>query len=174
MKAAQAEPDNPIAYHLLANTYPFSEGYTEGVRKRLRRFLQRSPDDPWANYYYGFTLAQPPDQRATPSEIKEAMRLLRRAVSLKPDFPEAQYQLGLILSEQQEWQQATQAFEATVRLQPDHVTAHYRLALAYRRLGKTAEAKAMLARYQELKAKQESELERRAAETIRFVQRLQR
>lgn len=172
LRAASNAPDDVTVYHLLADAYPGSRGHTQEVQEQLRRFHQRNPDNPWANLYYGLSLARPPDRKSTEAEVAAAVRLLQNAVALNPDLAEAQFELGLLLSEQGVWDEAVAALEAAVRLEPDLVAAHYRLALAYRRVGRNDEAKAMLDRYQELKVKEESELERRAAQTVRFMQGL--
>jgi tetratricopeptide (TPR) repeat protein len=172
LRAASAEPDDVTVYHLLADAYPGSHGHTREVQEQLRRFHQRNPDNPWANFYYGLSLGRPPDEQPTEADSAAAVRLLQNAVALKPDLAEAQFELGLLLSERGAWEEAVTALEAAVRLKPDFVSAHYRLALGYRRVGRNDDAKAMLARYRELKVQEESELERRAAQTVRFIQGL--
>jgi tetratricopeptide (TPR) repeat protein len=172
LRAASAAPGDVTVYHLLADAYPGSRGHTREVQEEFRRFHQRDPENPWANFYYGLSLGRPPDRQPSETDLAAALRLLQKAVALKPDLAEAQFELGLLLSEQGAWEDAVAALEAAVRLKPDFVSAHYRLALAYRRVGKSEDAKAMLARYQELKEQEESELERRAAQTVRFVQGL--
>lgn len=172
LRAATVAPDDVTVYHLLADAYPGSRGHTREVQAEFRRFHQRYPDNPWANFYYGLSLGRPPDQQPSETDLATALGLLRKAVALKPDLAEAQFELGLLLSEQGAWEEAVTALESAVRFKPEFASAHYRLALAYRRVGKSEDAKAMLARYQELKAQEESELERRAAQTVRFVQGL--
>jgi len=75
LEAAAAEPDNMMAYHLLANVYPVSRGHTEAAQQRFRQFCQGNPDDPWANYYYGMSLGRPPDKSPSEADLAEATRL---------------------------------------------------------------------------------------------------
>ena len=169
LRAAEAAPDSVMPYNFMIAAFPRASGHTEAVQQRLRQFQQRHPDNPWANYYYGFSLAQNPGRSPNEEELAEAVRLFRRAIALQPDLSEAHYQLGLLLFEQRQWREAVPALEAAVRVKPDFVEAHYRLALAYRRTGSSAEAQATLARYRVLKEKRDAELDRRTAQTTKFI-----
>jgi len=169
LRATAAAPDNEMGFRQLIAIYPFARGSTEQVQQRLRQFQQRHPDNAWANYCYGLALWQTPDRRPTLAELAEATRLLRRAIALHPELAEAHYQLGVLLTERRQWRQATPALEAAVRLKPDYVEAHYRLALAYQRIGNSAQAQTMLARYEKLKTEEDSELDRRTAQTTKFI-----
>jgi tetratricopeptide (TPR) repeat protein len=158
-----------MSYNFMIAAFPRASGHTEAVQRRLRQFQQRHPDNPWANYYYGFSLAQSPDQSPNEEELAEAVRLFRRAIALQPDLSETHYQLGVLLFEQRQWREAVPALEAAVRVKPDFVEAHYRLALAYQRVGNSAQAKATLARYRKLKERQDAELERRESQRTKFI-----
>ncbi len=169
LQAPEAASGNAMANSLLVDAFARASGYTDAVQRRLRRFQQRHPDDPWTNYYYGLSLAQVPDRRPSEEELAEATRLFQRAVALQPDLSEAHYQLGVLLFEQRQWREAVPALEAAVRVKPDFVEAHYRLALAYQRGGNSAQAKATLARYRKLKEQQDAELERRESQRTKFI-----
>lgn len=169
LQGAEEAPDNAMVHSMMVVAYPLSTGFTKTVQVRLRLFHQRHPDDPWANYYYGFSLAQPPEQRPGEEDVAEALKLFRRAVELKSDLSEAQYQLGMLYFGQSQWTKAIDAFEAAVEANPGYVEAHYQLALSYQRTGRRPQARAALARYRDLKEQQDAELDSREAARTKFI-----
>ena len=56
-----------------------------------------------------------------------------------------------------------------VQLDPNHVSAHYRLGLGLQRLGQLQEARQTLQRYQALKAQADQTIGERVAATTRFI-----
>jgi tetratricopeptide (TPR) repeat protein len=64
----------------------------------------------------------------------EALAALSTAERLDPDVAQVHYLRGTILGGQQRYAEAAHALERTVALNPRHVTARFRLALAYLRL----------------------------------------
>jgi tetratricopeptide (TPR) repeat protein len=167
--AARANPDSATAYQMLATAFPLSRDHTREAQQRFRRYYEKHPDDASANYYYGSSLGRPPDLKPSEAEIADAIRLLRRAISLDPNLADAHYELALLLSERGEWEEAVPSLEAAVRLKPDFVAAYYRLALGYQHVGRREEAKDMLARYQKMKKVEEDELAQRSDQTKRFI-----
>ena len=48
--------------------------------------------------------------------------LFKKAIQIKPDFVEAHYNLGIILYELGEYQQAVNSYENAIKIQPNHLT----------------------------------------------------
>jgi choline-sulfatase len=74
----------------------------------------------------------------------DALDALRRAAVLEPDGTQIHYLKGVILGNQQRYREAAVALERTVELNPRHVLARFKLALAYLRLGTTDRAETVL------------------------------
>jgi Flp pilus assembly protein TadD len=74
-------------------------------------------------------------------------------VSAHPDYPNAQYELGKILLDRGQLEDALGHLEVAARLSPGADFMHYQLQAAYRKLGRTAEADRELEIYKGLKAK---------------------
>jgi tetratricopeptide (TPR) repeat protein len=75
---------------------------------------------------------------------EEALAALRRAERLEPDLTQVHYLRGVILGGQDRYREAAVALEQTVKLNPRHVLARFKLALAYLRIGETDRAEVVL------------------------------
>jgi tetratricopeptide (TPR) repeat protein len=73
-----------------------------------------------------------------------ALAALAAAERLDPGVTQVHYLRGTILGGQQRYAEAARALERTVALNPRHVTARFRLALAYLRLSRLDEAEKTL------------------------------
>lgn len=74
----------------------------------------------------------------------EALQALERAERLEPDLTQVHYLKGTILGAQERYREAAVALERTVTLNPRHVLARFKLAVAYFRIGQGERAEAML------------------------------
>lgn len=74
----------------------------------------------------------------------EALQALERAERLEPDLTQVHYLKGTILGAQERYREAAAALERTVSLNPRHVLARFKLAMAYFRLGDSDRAEATL------------------------------
>lgn len=75
---------------------------------------------------------------------EDALEALARAERLQPDVTQIHYLRGVILGGQDRYREAAAALERTVQLNPRHVLARFKLALAYLRLGQTERAETVL------------------------------
>ncbi len=73
-----------------------------------------------------------------------ALDALRRAEGRQPDVTQVHYLRGVILGNQERYSEAAAALERAVEMNPRHVLARFKLALAYLRLGATGRAEAVL------------------------------
>src|SRR5258707_11851772 len=92
------------------------------------------------------------------NETEKAKELLNRALQLKADIPLAYIDLGAILAEQKQYQQAFAALQRAVALDPDQPDAHFRLARVYKAVGNTAESQKEFAKVRELQKKADQTL----------------
>ena len=79
---------------------------------------------------------------------------MKRAVQLDSNFAEAHLQLGSLYSRRGEYERAVPEFEVAVGLVPSLKEAHYRLALAYRHVGRTELAAHEMKLFQEARERQ--------------------
>jgi protein O-mannosyl-transferase len=75
---------------------------------------------------------------------EEAIRVLKRAISIKPDHPEAYYNLGRLYLIQGKMDDAITLLGTAIKLKPDYNDAYVNLAAVYIRVGRVKEAIALL------------------------------
>jgi tetratricopeptide (TPR) repeat protein len=101
--------------------------------------------------------------------VESAKHLLQHAIRADPSLPEAQFQMGMILQDQTDWEGSIPWLERAVKLKPELAQAHYRLALAYRRVGRQKDEQAEIALYKKFAGQEQAEMTRRLNEVTRFA-----
>jgi tetratricopeptide (TPR) repeat protein len=143
-KAEQQNPEAERVHYKIGAALLRLDRASEAAAE-LEIELKRSPGDPDVEYNLAYALLQT-SQRA------RALSLLRDVVANHADHPQAQYELGKALLEDGHLEEALPHLETAARLDPDRDYVHYQLQVAYRRLGRTAEADEELNLYREIKA----------------------
>jgi hypothetical protein len=131
--------------------HDYVEGYTnvglteivwekyESARTAIRKALSLDPNNARALYYDGLL-----QRRA--GNTKQEIADLRRVVEMFPQSRDARRELGITYYQQKDEHAALEQFQALQQIDPDDLTAHYNLAILYRRMGqrdKAAEQQAM-------------------------------
>jgi Flp pilus assembly protein TadD len=80
----------------------------------------------------------------------DAERELKRALEIDTNHAEARCFLGALYLENRDLVSATRELEVSVSLSPRYAKAHFYLGQAYLRAGRKEEAKAELARYEQI------------------------
>jgi tetratricopeptide (TPR) repeat protein len=78
---------------------------------------------------------------------------LERALTLDPDLPQARLAYGRALLRLDKPDKAIEQFQQVERLAPEEDSVHYHLANAYRKTGRSTDADAEMAKFQELAGK---------------------
>ena len=150
LEAVKAKPDSATAFFLLGEAYESAGKFQPEIEHAFESYLKRKPHDPWAHYHYAailYTRAQADGQ----NRYEAAALNLREALRLNPRFPEAYFESGLIALAEGKLQSAVEAFKKAISLDPQLAPAHYRLGLAYQRLGDAELAKQELDKFRALK-----------------------
>ena len=100
------------------------------------------------------------------ADPKQALVYLERAVALTPEFPQASLAYGRALSRQGDHAKAIEQFQNVVKLAPEEHTVHYHLFKAYRQLGRAAEARQEIARFQEMARKKSENMQQTARQQL--------
>jgi tetratricopeptide (TPR) repeat protein len=98
--------------------------------------------------------------------VADALRYFSQATQFQPGYAEARIGLGEAFLERKQFQRAAEQFEQATRFAPEDQTAYYQLMVAYRGLGRDAQAKAALAKFQQLR----SQAERQQSYTIKQLE----
>lgn len=140
--ALTLRPGDPRLEMELAISLQQGRKFDEAV-PMLQRLIKQMPDSIELNYSLGHALAS----LQSPAE---AMPYLNLVATRAPDFLPARATLGLALMRLDQAAQAVHHLEAALPADNDAST-HFRLAQAYRQLGRDREAREMLERYQHVK-----------------------
>jgi len=153
-RAVDLDPSDPRPYDFLGEIYGIAPEFGPEVTERLAGFVKAHPNNANAHLYYALSLwkGQRASADSTPIDFAQIESLLRRAVTLEPTLARGHLELGILLSEHQRYEDAIEPLVHATRLDPRDAQAHYRLAQAYRRTGRTALAEQSLQRFQQLKA----------------------
>ncbi|HEX3661205.1 MAG TPA: tetratricopeptide repeat protein [Acidobacteriaceae bacterium] len=146
-EALRRDPRLPGLHFELAellNTLPPTPDNQAQAASEYRTALADNPFDEKALLRLG-AIAEHSGDPAT------AGQLYARAVALQPDDPEACYDLGRLLLATNQVEKAAKLLEHAAQADPTDAVIHFRLATAYQRLGRTADAEHEIEQYRKYK-----------------------
>jgi tetratricopeptide (TPR) repeat protein len=132
-QVVQLRPDYADGYTNIGLTEIEWEKY-DSARSALEKALALSPDNIRATYYLALV-----ERRAGHSDAEIAD--LQKVVAAFPQSRDGRRELGVSYYQQHRQKEAMEQFEALQTIDPDDLTAHYNLALLYRRMGMKDKAK---------------------------------
>lgn len=145
-RAEQLAPDAAFGRVGLAIAMMESGAVVEAIAQ-LREQLKRTPNDMQVR----LTLAQALLQKdSTPTELREALALLRRVSEQQPTNARAQALLGKLYLRREENGNAARALETAIKLDPLDRNSTYQLMTVYRKQGRIKEAAALQDKVQKL------------------------
>ena len=112
-----------------------SPEHLERARQQFEGELKLNPADSVAEYQIGQILA-------SQQKPKAALERYRAALAIRPDFVPAMIAIAKSRAQAKDYGQAVPWLEKAVSVQPDNEAAHYNLMMAYRNLGRSADAQA--------------------------------
>lgn len=143
-KTMDLQPANPQAKFFLATVLEES-GDLPSALKIYRELTKLAPDDPNGNLGLGSLLIKLEGETSV-----EGLKALQRAVALKGDLYEARVALGKTLIRLNRAAEAIVHLEKAAEIAPSNPEPPFQLALAYRKLGKRAEAERETARVRQI------------------------
>lgn len=168
-EASDLNPNDSIPYRFLGTMLQAETPPSQRAVEKLRRFVERQPNNAEANYYYAvglWKLRTEPQYAASAAQVES---LLRSAIHLDPKYAAAYLQLGILHSEQNDYPAAITDYQQAIQADPQMEQVHYRLAQAYRHVGDVAKEKAELKEYDQAAKKSAQQAERERHEIPRFV-----
>lgn len=127
----------------LMNTSPDDASLSK-AQKEFELALAADPGDAHSEYQLG----EISWRRRQP---EEALRHYSRAAELRPDFTDALIALGKLRTFQGQPEKALPVLQEAIRIDPGNEVAHYRLAQAYKKLGRAGPAEQELAEFRKLR-----------------------
>jgi tetratricopeptide (TPR) repeat protein len=151
-RAVDLAPSDPRPYQFLGEIYGVAPELGSEVTQRLSRFVAAQPKNALAHLYYALSLWKGQRTESEPDVLRRVEALLRRAVTLDPKLARGFLELGILLSDEERYQEAIQPLRRATQLEPDLAQAHYRLSQVYRRTGQKALAETEIDVFEKLKA----------------------
>jgi tetratricopeptide (TPR) repeat protein len=142
---------------------------SESARKRcepLVGYAQSHQKDAKANTYAAVMLLT---ETSTDAGNSLARKLLSNALAADSKLPEAHYRMGMLDQNEGAWAASISPLERAVALKPDFAQAHYRLALAYWRVGRKGEGQAEMELEKKYAHQEQTDLDRRLRQIMTFI-----
>ncbi|HVU47177.1 MAG TPA: tetratricopeptide repeat protein [Terracidiphilus sp.] len=139
------------------------------VVEKLARFQNLEPANSLANYYYAMALWKQQGQTRDPQLVERVKAMLNRAVSLDPKCADGYFQLGNLSADQKQWQQAIDLYLKAIQADAELSEAHYRLGVAYQRVGENAKASEQFQLHDAIAREQAAEVQRQREAVKQFL-----
>lgn len=139
------------------------------VEQRLARFVELQPTNPLANYYYAMTVWKQQGQSIDQKHIQKVETMLTKATNIDPKCSDAYLQLGNLNASQRDYSKAIGFYTKAIETNPQLIEAHYRLGVAYDRVGDRAKATREFQLHDEIGKQQAAEIDRQRREVKQFL-----
>jgi len=143
------------------------------VEEKLARFAQQQPESAPANYFYAMAIWKRQPLPPNPQDMQQVELLLNRAVKADNKYADAYLQLGALRFSRREYDKAVDYYEQAIAADPQLGEAHYRLGVAYDRLGEADNAKREFQLHDQIEKAQAAAVERQRREVKQFLVVLQ-
>jgi tetratricopeptide (TPR) repeat protein len=149
----KAEPRLPDMHYRLGRAILRSDASGEAEDKALAEFRKELEINPVS----AAALAEIGEIYLKRSELEQASRSFSEAFRLQPGYVPVRIGLAKALIAEKQWSKALEHLEAAAKLAPEEEAVYYNLMLAYRGLGRPADAHRALEAFERLKhAKQQN------------------
>lgn len=139
------------------------------VVEKLARFEKLQPGNSLANYYYAMALWKQQSAGRDPQLMERVHAMLTAAVTLDHKCADGYLQLGNLSANQKQWEPAIELYRKAIEADPELSEAHYRLGVAYERVGEEAKAKVQFQLHDAIGKEQASEIQRQREAVKQFL-----
>jgi tetratricopeptide (TPR) repeat protein len=168
-EASDLDPDSPEIYLFMGKIEIAAPHPQECAETRLARYAQAYPENALANYFYAMAIWKQHGSSLDPETRQEIEAKLTKAVTIDPGCSDGYLQLGNLSSSQDQFAKAVGFYTKALAANPQSSDAHYRLGVAYDRLGERAKAERELALHDKIEKEQAAEVERQRKEIKQFI-----
>ncbi len=167
--ASDLDPANPEPYLFMGKVEMAAPTPSACIEAKLARFVKQKADSSVANYLYAMALLKRQQASANKTDLQEVETLLTKAVSLDPKCSDGYLQLGILAASQRNDQRAIRFYSKAAEIDPQLAEAHFRLAVAYERLGEREKAQREFQLHDEIQKRQAADVERERRDVKQFV-----
>jgi tetratricopeptide (TPR) repeat protein len=168
-KASDLDPADPEPYVFMGKIQIAVPDPLSCVEQRLARFVKEQPDNSLANYFYAMAILKRQQHSAETQAMQQAQKLLTKAVTIDAKCGDAYLQLGILSASQAKLVEAVDFYTKAIGAEPQLGEAHYRLALAYDRIGEQAKAEQEFKLHDQIKSQQAEAVEQKRREVKQFL-----
>jgi tetratricopeptide (TPR) repeat protein len=143
------------------------------IEQKLARFARQQPGSPLANYFYAMAILKRQPLPPNPQDIQQVKSLLDKAVKIDNQYADAYLQLGSLSFSRRDYGQAVDYYKRAIASNPQLGEAHYRLGVAYDRLGEADKARQEFQVHDQIEKSQADAVERQRREVKQFLVVLQ-
>ena len=138
------------------------------IEQRLARFAKQQPENQLANYFYAMAILKRLQQSPDPGASEQAEALLKKAVSIDSKCSDGFLQLGILSFSQRKYDAAIGFYTKAIAADPKSGEAHYRLGVAYDRIGQSARAAQEFQLHDQIEKQQAAAIEEQRREIKQF------
>jgi len=171
--ATDLNPTDPAPYISLGKIEMASSMPLACVKQKLARFVQEQPGNALANYYYAMALWKRQEPGVNPQAAQLVETLLTNAVTIDPKCGDGYLQLGILHFAQRDVPNAIAFYKKAIEANSQLGEAHYRLGVAYDRMGEPAKAKEEFQLHDQIEEQQAATIERQRRAVKQFLVILQ-
>ena len=172
-EASDLNPADPEPYIFLGKIELAAPTPLACVEKKLARFVAQQPENSLANYFYAMAILKRQEQPTDQKAMQQAETLLTKAVTIDNKCGDAYLQLGILSFVQRNFERAIDFYAKAIAADPQLADAHYRLGVAYDRIGQTAKGKQEFQLHDEIERSQAAAIEDQRREVKQFLVVLQ-
>ncbi len=168
-EASDLNPADPEPYTLMGKIEIAAPGPLVCVRQKLERFVRLQPDNALANYFYAMALWKEKGRSTDQQTLTQIKIMLTKAINIDPKCADAYLQLGNLEALQHGFQKAISYYTKTIDVNPQLSEAHYRLGIAYERVGEKDKATLEFQKHDEIEKQTAAEIQRQRKDVKQFV-----
>ncbi len=168
-EASDLEPSNREPYQFMGKIEVVAPHFVSCMDARLARYAELYPNDSLANYFYAMDLWKQEGTTLDGGTRQKVESLLTKAVTIDARCSDGFLQLGNLKSSQKDYQSAVGLYEKAIGANPESSEAHYRLGMAYDRIGEREKAEQEFAAHDAIAKQQAADTERERKEIKQFV-----
>jgi tetratricopeptide (TPR) repeat protein len=167
--ASDLNPSDPEPYMFMGRIEIAAPKPLACVESRLARLVREQPENSLANYLYAMAIWKRQEQSPDPRAMQQVETLLSKAVAIDSKCGDAYLQLGILSASQHHFEKAIGFYTKAIEADPQLGEAHYRLGVAYDRIGAPEKAKQEFQLHDEIEKLQAVTVERQRREVKQFL-----